>query len=332
MSTLHPLLDPETPRETGIIRHLGDADAEFVAAREGAGIFELSHRDRLLFEGADCAAFLNRLLTYEITGLSPGEGARPFLLDSRGRIRAAFNLLCLAADRFWVDTGPGDGDDLCSALDMYHFGERFQMSPLTTHTVLSVQGGNAKTVLTDAGLPTPEQPWTHAHADTAIGAVRVARIDRARGPGYDLWMAPETAPGCVAALEAAGGRAAGADALEMLRVEAGRADSPTEFGEHASPLELDAFDGLTDAKGCYPGQEVIERTISLGKPPRKLVPISLEGAADTGASLMDGERSVGTLTSVAQLPGPQWVALALIKRRSADADAWTCGDGLARRR
>ncbi len=332
MSTLHPLLDPGTPREAGIIRHLGDADAEFVAAREGAGIFELSHRERLLFEGEDCAAFLNRLLTYEVTGLTSGEGARPFLLDARGRIRAAFNLLCLTAERFWVDTAPGHGEGLCSALDMYHFGERFQTSPLATHTALSVQGAKAKAVLTTAGLPTPERPWSHVQAEFAAETVRVARIDRARGAGYDLWLAPKAVPACLAALEAAGGRAAGADALEMLRVEAGRADSPTEFGEHASPLELDAVDGLTDAKGCYPGQEVIERTISLGKPPRKLVPIALEGAADAGASLMDGERSVGTLTSVAQLPGSQWVALALIKRRSADADAWTCGDGLARRR
>jgi len=332
MSAPHPFLDPATQRKDGIIRNLGDADGEFTAVCEGAGVFDLSHRDRLLFVGEDCAPFLNRLLTYEVTRLEPGQGARPFLLDARGRIRAAFNLLRIASDRFWVDSAPATGEAVCAALDMYHFGERFEMSPLSTHTTLSVQGPKAAAVLSDAGLPVPNAPWSHAETETDAGLIRVARIDRCRGPGYDLWMPRDAVDGCITTLEAAGAVAAGADTLEMLRIEAGRADSPAEFGEHSSPLELNAFDGLTDGKGCYPGQEVIERTISLGKPPRKLVPIVMDSTATVGSNLTEGERTVGTLTSVARLPSGQWVALALIKRRSADADAWTYGDIVARRR
>jgi folate-binding protein YgfZ len=167
---------------------------------------------------------------------------------------------------------------------------------------------------------------------TPEGPIRVVRIDRAEGAGYDLWLAPSAAAACLAALTTAGATPCGADALEMLRVHARRADAPAEFGEHASPLELDAFDGLTDAKGCYPGQEVIERTLSLGKPPRKLVALSLDGATTPGATITEGDRTVGTVTSAARLPGGEWVALALIKRRSADAGPWTCGDATARRR
>jgi folate-binding protein YgfZ len=168
--------------------------------------------------------------------------------------------------------------------------------------------------------------------DPTDGPIRVARIDRAMGAGYDLWLAPSTAPTVLAALTAARATPCGADALETLRVFARRADTPAEFGEHASPLELDAFDGLTDGKGCYPGQEVIERTLSLGTPPRKLVALALDGETTPGASITDGDRTVGTVTSAARLPDGEWVALALIKRRSADAGPWTCGDATARRR
>ena len=332
MTTLHPFIDPNTPRVDDVIRDLGDANAEFAAAQTGVGVFDLSHRDRLVFAGADCAPFLNRLLTYDITTMNPGDGARPFLLDARGRIRATFNLLCVATDEFWVDTAPGTGDALCAALDMYHFGERFEMSPQTGQTAFSVQGAQAYELLGRLGWRVPSAPWRHTTVDTDAGQIRIARIDRARGPGYDVYMAPEAVPALLKTVVDAGAVAGGADALEMLRVEAGRADSPAEFGSHSSPLELDALDGLTDGKGCYPGQEVIERTICLGKPPRKLVSVAVEQAATPGTHLTDGDRNVGTLTSVVRLPDGQWVALALIKRRSAEADTWTYGTGWARRR
>lgn len=333
------LVDAGAFIEGGVVRRFGGgADAravvaaEITATRAGAGLFDVTARSRARVVGPDAAAFLDRLLTVAVRSMKAGQGSRAFLLDARGKIKLAFHLMRIDDETFWTDATPGHGAAIIEALDMYHFGEQLHFETGEgAYVGLSVQGPRAQATVEAMGLPVPAAP--HAHLTAAVGGVqvRVVRADRVGAPGYDLLLPPHGYGVVWSLAREAGAAPAGWDALDALRVAAGVADHPAEFGEHSSPLELDAMDGISEGKGCYPGQEVIERTIALGRPPRQLVRVALDRWVDPGTPLTVDGKSVGELTSVAHLPGEGVAALALVKRKYV-AGPWTAADASAHAR
>ena len=114
-------------------------------------------------------------------------------------------------------------------------------------------------------------------------------------------------------------RLAGALAWEALRIEAGRPRRAREADARAIPHELDWLRTAVHlTKGCYPGQETIARTLNLGRPPRRLTVLQLDGLGgdlpQPGASVRMGERPVGAVTSVARHHDLGPIALALLRR------------------
>ena len=112
---------------------------------------------------------------------------------------------------------------------------------------------------------------------------------------------------------------AGAMAWEALRIEAGRPRRAREVDERAIPHELDWLRTAVHlTKGCYPGQETVARTLNLGRPPRRLTLLQLDGLAGglpaPGDVVRLGERPVGAVTSVARHHELGPIALALLRR------------------
>ncbi len=318
----------------GAVSSFGDPAAEHAAVRLRAGVFDLTDRDRVAVRGADAPAFLHRLVTVAIDRMPVGGGGRAFLLSSTGKIQAAFHLLRIAEDDFWVEMAAGVGGRFAESLDFYLFGERVEIQPLRERwSLLSVQGPGAADVLRRLELHPPAALWSHEPARLVGVDVRVARIDRTGTDGFDVW-APRGACGAVfEALADAGAHPAGGRALESLRVEAGLPAWGHEYAEGVIPLEVSGMEGITDRKGCYPGQEVVERLISLGRPPRQLVALTLAADAAVGAEVTAGDDVVGQLTSVAALPDGTRAALALVKRRAAESnEALAVAGALATRR
>lgn len=310
-----------------VVRSHGDAAAEVGRAEAGALLVDLGHHDRLRIAGPDAAGFLNRLLTIDVLHLPPGGGARPFLLDAKGRILLAFHLLRVDEQAYLVECNAGHGEDVAARLDMFHFGEALTIEPIDgEQTVMCLQGGGAAGVLDVLDVRPPEAPWRHVEARVGGQPVRVARVDRAGLPGFDLWCAPDAFAAVWQAARDAGATPSGVDALEVLRVDHGVPGHPNEFGPHAVPLELNVEDGYTEGKGCYPGQEVIERTLALGRPARQLLRLTLDAPAEIGSDLQSEGRVAGVLTSVATRPDGVVVGLALVKRKYLDAPAFTCGE------
>lgn len=312
--------------EGGVVAHFGDPAAEWSAAQTAAGLFDRGHRDRLALDGPDAAPFLNRLLSYNIVAMAPGSGARPFLLDATGRIQAAFHLFRLDEETFRADCTPGHSASILEQLDRFHFGERLEMSALDGQAALAVQGPTAAEVLRRAHLAVPQAPWAHLPGVVGGATVRVARVDLCAGPGFEVHFADDDYAAVFEALAGAGAHPAGDLTLERLRVQAGRAKHPNELGPHSGPIEAGADDGYSEGKGCYPGQEVIERTLAIGKPARLPLSLTLDGSAAVGQVLQRDGRDAGTLTSVVVLPDGRVLALALVKRRHATAEAtFQCG-------
>lgn len=228
-------------------------------------------RALLRLSGADSRDFLNRLLTLDVKRMAVGAASPAFLLDARGRIVLALRLFCAGPAEFRVDVDPAHEAAVRTRLDMFHFGERFAIEALTDHRLVCVFADDAP----EGGVPT----------------------DRF-GPCWDLWL-PADAP-----LPA--GEPVDAAWCEARRITQGAPRWPTEYRDDITPLDV-GLAGVSEGKGCYPGQEVIERTLALGRPARRLVRVTLAGAAEPGELTAAGAPA-GLLTSVAGARG-----LALIK-------------------
>lgn len=313
-----PLLDPQAP--------LDDADGwadGFAAGRRGAVFLQLQGRPLMQIKGPDTADYLHRLLTWAVKDMAPGDATAPFLLSTTGRVELSFGLLRLEDDAFWLDLPPGGYQKAFELLERFHFSEDLAFSDISEAVALvSVQGPEAGAALARLGLPTPDAG--HQAGRFEDQPLRVARRDRIAGPGYDLWIQGDVGP-VLQGLREAGAVEIGGRALHALRVTGGVPQYGAEYTDKSSPLEISEMTGITDGKGCYPGQEVIEMTIARGRPPRALRGVDLAGPAEAGDSLLVDGKDAGALTSVTPLPGGSWAGLALVRRRHLDAEGVQCG-------
>ncbi|MEE2786482.1 MAG: hypothetical protein VX589_04020 [Myxococcota bacterium] len=310
----------------GIIQDFHAPEEEYARTVEEAGLIDLGHREMLQISGPDTLSFLDRLLTYRIRALQIRQGCRPFLLDARGRIRAAF--MCLRRDEniCWLDVAEGYGGLLVDALDHFHFGERITFEHVGAQgRLIHITGPKASDTLAAVGLPAPESTFEFAVGRDDILVGRVPRSGRAC---WDIWL-PATNQGLWwDRLEQAGATATGILVAEALRIHAGQPSFPGEFSEHVTPLDCQGMDGVTDGKGCYPGQEVIERTIALGRPARKLVQLTASRDLMVGSDIYSDGVKVGRITSVTHLGAHATTALAIVKRRTAVDGTLSTGDGI----
>jgi folate-binding protein YgfZ len=200
--------------------------------------------------GPDARDFLHRLTTVDTRRLEPGSQAGwGFILTATGKVRAAFQIACTGPEEFLLeyDAGPeGEWDRaLVEAIDQYTFAEKQQLSSPLPESCLWIFGDSPSGLQAIAhGARDFGRPWC-----TAWGSAEQLAAFRAQQPGARL--------------------AAAAD-LEQWRTEAVRPWFSRELAFDVIPLELGLLDGIAQGKGCYPGQEVIERILTQGSPPRKL--------------------------------------------------------------
>jgi folate-binding protein YgfZ len=251
------------------------------------------------FSGPDAREYLQRLSTVDARALRPGEGAPGLFLNAQGRIQASFHLWCLEDSRFAFELEGGPGgklkQNLLDWIEQYHFGEKFEISE---------PAGLSSLWIFDWG-----EDWT-TRVKNGVRSCNAGDIDLGR-PLITLW-------GERSALEALGtGAEATLEDLERKRIEALAPRAGHELTPESSPLEAGFTAALAMNKGCYPGQEVIEKTISLGQPAQRLC--RLEGKGEppaVGSALMnqgDPPSQLGKITSVAR-EGDGFVALGFVRK------------------
>ncbi|MCB9526424.1 MAG: hypothetical protein H6702_24040 [Myxococcales bacterium] len=297
------------------VAHFGDPAGELQAARAGAAHADLLRHENLHLHGAAAVAYLDRLTTLKVSALPVGGASPAFFLDARGRVEAGAWLLRRGDDDLLALCAPGQAEPLRALLDRYHFGEAICFEPAEGGHWRTILGPKAPEALAAIGWPVPPQ-GALAHHEWGV----LARTDRLGPHTYDAWIHDAAWATVRAQLTGAGAVETGAHTLLAARLLAGAAAHPHEYGPHGSPLEI-GMAGITDGKGCYPGQEVIERTLALGKPARALRRLTLSGPAAVGTSLLRDGKPAGLLTSAVALPDGQWIGLGLIKRSLADDPA-----------
>ena len=309
--------------------HRGDPLAEQRAMARSAAVVDRSDRGVLAVSGPERLTWLHLLLTQHVGELPADTGTESLVLDANGRVLHHM-VLAHVDDTVYLDT---DGDDVPELLDYLRkmvFWSKVEPRDATAElAVLSVVGPETADVLAAAGVPVPPRP----HGVLALpdgGLVR--RLDWPGEDAADLLVPRSALDDWWQRLIAAGARPAGTMAFDALRVEALRPRRGVDTDERTIPHEVGWIGPAVHlTKGCYRGQETVARVANLGRPPRMLVLLHLDGGDEhlpaTGDPVLRDGRPVGRVGTVAQHHELGPVALALVKR-SVPADAeLTAGEG-----
>jgi tRNA-modifying protein YgfZ len=233
----------------------------------------------------------------------------------------------------WTDVEPGTGSALHAFLEKMRFLLRVEPKLVTDQwAVLSLVGPQVAEILTAAGAPAPEQMY----AVQAFGDGFVRRMPPIGdgAPVVDLVVPRAELDSVAAGLEAAGAGLAGFQAYEALRVEARRPRLGVDSDHRTIPNELEWLRTAVHLqKGCYRGQETVARVHNLGRPPRRLVLLHLDGVsevlAEPGTPVLAGTREVGRVGSVVRHYELGVIALALVKQSVAVDAALTVAGSTA---
>jgi folate-binding protein YgfZ len=307
---------PGTGNDQDVPVHRGDPLAEQRAMTRGAAVVDRSHRGVVAVTGPERLGWLHLLLTQHVSELPGDTGTESLVLDINGRVLHHM-VVAHTADTVFLDTEPGDVPELLGYLQKMVFWSKVEPRDATAEFgVLSVVGPDTADVLAAAGVAVPERP----HGAFALpdgGFVR--RMDWPGQDAADLLVPRDAQAAWWERLTAAGARAAGTLAFEALRVEALRPRLHVDTDDRTIPHEVGWIGSAVHlTKGCYRGQETVARVANLGRPPRRLVLLHLDGGDETlpvpGDPVLRDGRSVGRVGTVALHHELGPVALALVKR------------------
>ncbi len=305
--------------------YYSDAISEHRTVRNAAGLFDASFRVLISAGGNDRVRFLHGMVSNDVRGLAAGQGTYATLLDTRGHILADLVIYC-AHDCFLIETHADLADKVLQTLNHYNIGGRVPLARLDLAALL-VQGPKSGLIVKQslgAELPGREE-FCHAELAFSGQPLRIARVSTTGEEGCELWIAPAGVKALWNALLDGGGKhgliACGVQALETLRIEAGTPAYGSELGEDVMPLEADLLKALSFTKGCYVGQEIVERTRSRGHVNWKLIGfwIRADQSPAPGEKLLAAGKEVGELTSACWSPSlARVIALGYARREFAE--------------
>lgn len=312
-----------------IVSDYGDVLVEHRALRETAGVLDLSFRSRICLTGADRVRFLHGQVTNDVKKLRPGEGCYAALTTAKGKMQSDLNLFSLP-DELLLDFEPGLTAIVTERLEKYVVADDVQVVDVTPHYgLLSVQGPQAEPVIHALNLfpELPKRPFGSVKiSDPMLGEIYLMQHARLNSQGFDLFV-PLAALGAVAdkliaAAKSVGGRACGWSAFEIARIEAGIARFGADMDEThlASECGIEAR-AISYHKGCYIGQEVLNRIHSVGHVNRELrglrLGTGLKALPVRGDKLFHGDKEVGHITSVVHSPTLNCgIALGYVRREA----------------
>jgi folate-binding protein YgfZ len=320
-----------------IVADYDDAPAEHAALRASAGVIDLSFRSRICLTGADRVRFLHGQVTNDVKKLRTGEGCYAAITKAKGKMESDLNIFNLA-DELLLDFEPGLTGKISVRLEKFIVADDVQIVDAAPHYgLLSVQGPKAKEIIRALNL-FPEIPTQQFSSikitDATLGEIYLVNngrlgVCRSRGDetqiknqletphvvscnfGFDLFV-PNNSLGAVAdkliaAAKQIGGRATGWTAFETARIEAGIPRFGADMDGTNIPLECGIESrAIVYNKGCYIGQEVINRIHSVGHVTRELRGLRLADdlkiLPQLGDKLFLNGKEIGFVTSAVKSP------------------------------
>jgi len=265
----------------------------YEALRERAAWLDLSGRGRIRATGEDRVRLLHAMTTNHIEQLAPGEGCYTFFLNAQGRILADAVILALN-DALLIDTEPETRGFVLAHLDKYIIADDVTLEDITDDTVeIGIEGPASRGVVD--GLK-------------GQGGRTVVPLSTTGQPGFSIVAPAGAREALIREVEAAGAAPADAEAARVVRLERGHPRYGEDITDRHIPHETQLLAAVHFNKGCYLGQEVVERVRSRGGVHRVLVPLEVEGeqAPAAGSKIHAGSgaggREVGEITTAAYSP------------------------------
>jgi tRNA-modifying protein YgfZ len=304
-----------------------ELDGQYRQLREECALLERSERGQLVVSGPEAAGYLQGQLTNDVEALGPGEGQYAALLDRKGHMQADMRVLRPGEEPdLWLDLEPEGLEAARRHLQMYKIGREVEIAETGgERAILSLIGPRAVEISGSAALP------ENACEAVAVGGAECLAVGTP--DGIDLFVPAGERGRVVKVLLEAGAAEVSPEAVEIIRIEAGRPRFGAEMGTETMPAEAGIVeDAVSFTKGCYIGQETVARLHYKGKPNRHLRGLKLSAPASPGASLCLGEREVGRLGSVAVSPALGPIGLAIVRREAEPGAELTVGeDGVTAR-
>ncbi|WP_443077763.1 CAF17-like 4Fe-4S cluster assembly/insertion protein YgfZ [Streptomyces sp. SP17BM10] len=285
---------PAEGADEGVAAHYGDIFREQRHLARGDGFVDLSHRGVITVTGADRLSWLHLLLTQHVSALPPQEATEALVLSPNGHVEHALYLVDDGTTT-WAHVEPGTQGALVAYLESMKFFYRVEVADATAdYAVVHLPAGSAGSVEGVAAVR--ELPYGR---DLFVPRAELEKLTAGYGPAAGVW------------------------AYEALRIEGHRPRLGFETDHRTIPHEVDWLRSAVHLqKGCYRGQETVARVHNLGRPPRRLVFLHLDGTEETLpphgtevrlASDPDG-RALGFVTSSARHHELGPIALAIVKR------------------
>ncbi len=305
--------------------HFGDPAREYERVRGSAGLFDRTYRGLISASGRETTAFLDRMISSEVTRLAAGEGQPAAFLTPKGKLVGVFRVFKVAAEVFLLMFAEPLRPEFLKTCSKYAFLSDVELQDASEDwAVFSVEGPRAAEATAEVfqrPVPSPgagpaswegEPTWIAPGGESPEGGVDLFVTARAAG---GVWQ------GLRQAAEKLGGGPVGREAAEILRLEAGVPFFGIDFNENNFPNEA-GFEAALSYSKCYVGQEVVARMKTYGHANRALRGVRIDGEAvpAPGAALRGGEGEAGAITSAVKSPRRGVIALAMVGRR-----CWSAG-------
>ncbi len=297
--------------------------AQLTAMLHGAAIAPLSETGWIRATGEDRVRWLNGMVTNSVQDLNPGKGSYSFILSVQGRIQGDAYIFA-EPDALLLETAYTQVPGLMALLDRFIIMDDVELADISaTRSGLSITGPEAAPLLTKLGLSVDHLAPLDLQTTEWNGAVvTIIHTHSPLTPRFELWADAATIAALSQALLTAGAIPADPESHEWLRILEGTPLYGKDIRDRELPQETGQTRALHFSKGCYLGQEIVERIRSRGNVHRAFGAFRLEGELPIAGSILEAEgKQIGELTSIASIPlpsSPVRLALGYARREALD--------------
>jgi folate-binding protein YgfZ len=299
----------------------GDPTKELSALRSGCGVFVLAWRAKITARGKDRVRWLHNMVTNNIRDLAPDRGNYNFVLNVQGRILGDLYIYN-RGESLLLDTDSIQVEPILTAMKRYIIMDKVELTNSSEATMaLGICGPKAEKILGAAGINAGGLEPLEIRNQTVDGiSIALVRGPEQKPGWYEIWLEPANAQAVWKMLVSAGTQPVGAEAVETWRILHGVPRYGQDIRDRDLPQETEQTQALSFTKGCYIGQEIVERIRSRGQVHRKFTGFEFaDGLPALGKFESEGRAlaEITTAQRVSTAAGEKKLGLGYIRRESA---------------
>jgi len=304
--------------------NFGDPGGELALLRSSCAIFELGWRGKIAVSGKDCVRWLHNMVTNNVRDLPLNRGAYNFVLNAQGRILGDLYIYN-RGDLLLLDTDQAQVETLLAAMKRFIIMDKVEMAAAGEIRAIALCGPRARDVLAAAGVDAKDlEPLEIREQQVDQSHMVLARGPENKPGWYEVWIENDgsSLEKIREKLRVAGAKPAGTDALELWRILHGIPHYGQDIRERNLPQETGQEQALNFTKGCYIGQEIVERIRSRGQVHRKFTGFEFPNDSPGLGKYESEGRVLAEITSLARLPaaeGERKIGLGYVRREALEA-------------